>query len=117
MAKNKTPLRKREADLEARSATIEADYIGNQQKFRRSGVDHASRAVADGNVEVTIDQPFPNTDNNPRRPPVGSILKSDKAEIQSRKLTIHKPEKKGSRFSATAERGAWFFGMFRRRKE
>ncbi len=115
MAKHKTPLRKRDPDMEAHTATIEADTIGDPKRFRRSSVHHAGRTEATGNVIVRIRKQFPNSDGNSKRPEEGSVFEGDKVEIQSRKVTVTKSDGKSARDRATASMGVWFFGKLRRR--
>lgn len=118
MAKNKSPVRRREPDFSAKSAEIEADSINavGNGKFRRSGVHHAGRARAEGNVRIRIREQFANTGHGPKRPPSGSILEGEKAEIQSRKLAVVKSGKKSGPDRASASRGVWIFGKLRRRR-
>lgn len=72
--------------LRARKITVEADSIKDRPgKQHQTGTHNARTYNADGNVVVTVNKQYPNNDDNPERPKVGSVHHGDSATISSRK--------------------------------
>lgn len=108
---------RRKPDYEAQSIEIEAEKINGPSKIRRTGDHHAGRIEAKQSVKVRIREQYPNTNENPKRPPVGSVLDGDKAIIEARDTNVTKKKRKNEPDKATASRKVEIFGKLRRRKD
>lgn len=102
----------KETEIETKSASVTADSISKPQKIRMSEVHHGSRSVAEGDVEIEIKNQYPNAGGVERRPPAGTIIRTDRATIQARQI-LHRG-RKGGKDRASAEGNVGLFGIFRR---
>lgn len=102
-----------EEKIEAKSAKVTADSISEPSKIRMTGVHHGSRSVAEGDVEIEIKSQYPNTGGEGKRPPVGTVIKTDKATVQARQI-IHQG-RRGGKDKISARDNVGIFGKFRRK--
>lgn len=73
----------------ASKASIHADGFTKESKIRQTTAHHAFHTTAKGDVKICIEQQYPKQESDMERPPAGSIIKGDSAEISSR--TMHGP--------------------------
>lgn len=104
---------KEEEEVEAKSAMVTADSITEPEKIRMTGVHHGSRSEARGDVEIEIKSQYPNTGGTDKRLPVGTVIKTDRATIQARKILHH--GRRGGKDKITARDNVGIFGRFRRK--
>lgn len=112
--KHLTPKRRADPDFYAKSIRISAEKITRPEKFRRSEQHHAGRVVARGKVRLAIQDQYPNSDRNLKRPDQGTILEGECATVEARKITVSRGKDK--RDHATASKGVEIFGKLRRSK-
>ncbi len=83
-------LNRRKPDYEAESIAIEADSIGDSEKFRRSNDHQANRVSAKGDVEIKIRKQHPGVKDDTKRPKAGSTLsfpgKSRTVDVDARRI-------------------------------
>lgn len=70
----------------ASKASIHADEFTRPGKNRQTSAHHAFKTTARGDVKVIIKEQYPRQDTDSERPPKGTVIKGDSAEISSRIL-------------------------------
>ncbi len=113
MASKRKDQKVEEEKIEAESAKITADSISEPIKIRMTNVHHGSRSEAKGDVEIEIKSQYTNTGGEEKRPPVGTVIKTDRAIIQARQILHH--GRRGGKDKVTAKYNVGIFGKFRRK--
>ena len=67
----------------ASKASIHADGFTRPGKIRQTSAHHAFKTTARGDVKVIIKEQYPRQDTDSERPPKGTVIKGDSAEISS----------------------------------
>ena len=67
----------------ASKASIHADEFTRPGKIRQTSAHHAFKTTARGDVKVIIKEQYPRQDTDSERPPKGTVIKGDSAEISS----------------------------------
>lgn len=108
------PFTKKKPGIEAKRVSIKADFISKSKKTKRSNVHHAGKIKAEGDVEITVRSQYPNTGNNPLRPPAGTVFESGRVIMEARKVEVSKESKSG-RDTASASGFVGIFGKLKKR--
>lgn len=112
---------RRKPDYEADSVEMTADSIKDKGHFHGRKTHGRNRAVAKGDIEVTVREQHPGkAADEGRRPLAGTVLegpgKDAEITVEARRINKVRPAE-GGRESTTASGGAEIFGRLRRRKQ